>query len=1561
VIKCLIFDLDRTLIDTSALEVLRSQQNWSEVRNNHHLCTVFNDALDALNLARSAGIKIAIATNSPSAYASGLLKHFNIHIDHLTAYHDVTNHKPAPDCVNRVLQHFDIDCSEAVYLGDSDADYGASTNAGVEFFAVEWGDVSRCSGERTGVQRLISYLGRAINDEDRASLPTEVIQRGNHYFLGYYLPGISQEVWSFKDGLSDAVARWTAKSSSLVDMLPNIDYVVRALGHAETEVDEAVTQKPLDQLGLALSSALGAEYRPSFLTKDRELKKSTKCSAKERNDQVAGAYSFVSSPENTDSDISFLVIDDVLTSGATTNEIVRAINSSFPNGRVYLFTLAKTLYREEGKTDSAEARHNTQLFIDLYSKQGKSENQKVIFNKTEDQPKISVTNKSFSANYGHTNHNFIIQNIRRSSIASEPKSDSILDCVYVLKNLLQRGKPTLASLYLRNRIGLGIDDYLSENKPQCLISREPVNWRRLIRGDVSNDFYPAKYFFDKLVPKYFGQFVFLKQLMLPEVQIYEITQVYVGHFNNRQVDFYIPQIGMIIEIDGNQHRSAKDSDSKRDGFTSSLGLTTIRFTTDELATESSHFINKIEIIKAHCREVDKLEREGVLVPPNGIRLEHYKSAFEHGVDYSNPNLLLCAVMRFQMTILELIENGQVRLGAETTVLLINRDNLDFARLAVDDLNRHLKELFILRGLPELNLLLDIIEVEEDKDDLLETDIIVDFSVLQRYDDKFQTSPETIFVRTHYLDFYRYYPKRSSTTSENCLLRDYDFFEMSCSKPVTYELDLSPDSRQRTALRYFLRNIFLPSVEDADFREGQIGIIGSALARKGTIGLLPTGSGKSICYQLAALLQPAISFVVCPIKSLMYDQKTDLDAIGITRTNFITSELKPDEKHQIQSDYGRGKYFFVFISPERFQTHTFRSEMLSIGLDSAFAYAVIDEAHCLSEWGHDFRTSYLNLSNTITRLAPEARYIGLTATASVNVLKDMQAEFGIPDENVRTPLNFTREELSFHVIDDNGMKVDALINLVTLLDGKWNVEDKDQIENRAGIVFTPTVNGDKGCFELAGRLQSSLNQDVRYFSGSAPKKGTLKGGAFDSYKRDVQNDFKANKYRLLTATKAFGMGVNKGNIAYTVHHGIPGSMEALYQEAGRAGRNKKLFIDGPADCYVLLSKENNAGVLDQIWDVSTTVKQLKEAVRQLSRSSDVNTNLFLMTSNQDTINTEFQLMRKIYQYILEQKSNGLIEIRASNFSVEKNKLEKSIYRFFQLGIVTDWTVIDFFQGNLEIEFNLLSDNEIQDHLEGTISKYDSKFTLSSVFESSNDYYQVLTKRYEDGKIDRVELIFLVLLLWSYDHFAYNRRQSLKTVYEHCGDLASKSITNAEFKNRLEGYFKFNESTHLLNHLAENHTNLGRWLDLFFEEEAAMNSREIISDDQIITIKEQLSRFLESYKDNICLNYLSGIMRLIDDQFDDTDGERRMALSLDKLRGKDTIEIEILLRDTLELEPLFSMESKTRFSRLFYSKYPGEIYLRLINDRFADPYSSRMLIEPLVNQLDDVLSKFKEIKW
>ncbi|MDG1129097.1 MAG: RecQ family ATP-dependent DNA helicase [Paracoccaceae bacterium] len=1559
-IKVIILDLDDTLIDTKVLEPLRQAARWREVSNYLKRCSVYEDVLGLLDTARSSGIKIAVFTNAPSNYVKTLLKHFDIIVDFQVAYHDVRDQKPAAEGVRKILDYFSASASEALYLGDSELDRRAAKNAGVEFFAVEWGSVTDIDSDHMGVARLSEVIGSSLTRNNSSASRSELLMDDNRLYLGYYLEGIKKEVWSFKDGISTAVSRWTGKVVELAESFPDINIVVRALGHAELVAEG--TDKPLDELATALAKALGAEYRPAALHKSKVLQKSTGISAAERAEQVEGAYSF-SLPESVSAvdRPRFLIVDDVYTSGATTREIQRAIVEACPAAQVFVFTLAKTLYRSEANKASVEMQHNTQLFSDLYNKLSLETEYVGEFTQTPKQISRKLVSKKLTANYTNTNHNFVFHNLPLYSISSEANSGSLYSTLQILKNILQRGKPTVASRSLRSAFGLELSASGLELEAIPLISRKPVSWQRLIRGDQKAGNYPARRFFDALLEKYLGNYGFVKQLTVPEVQIFDMTQVYVDQFQNRQVDFFIPQVGAIIEIDGSQHRGLAEIDQLRDEFAGTLGLRTFRFTSAEIAAENDSFVSKMEFLRSYIERVDTLEQEGVLSPPNCLTLRSYAEAYENGERRNDDvRLQLTAACRFQLLLLELLERGVFSLGKSAKLTLINRDRIDFVRDALKDLNELLANLLCLQGSEQLALDLEIEELPELPADRNGSTVVVDFSLCERFDDRHQVNQDVIFVRTDYFDFYRHFPAGDASAIENCVLVDYDHFRLATAKPIEYALDLSPASAQRESLRYFLRNLFLPFLDTVDFREGQVGIIGSALARHSTIGLLPTGSGKSICYQLSAVLQPAVSFVVCPIKSLMYDQKADLDSIGFSRSNYITSELKPDEKAKVQRDFGRGKYFYVFISPERFQTHSFRHEMSAIGLDLAFAYAVIDEAHCLSEWGHDFRTSYLNLARTIEKFAPSARYIGLTATASVNVLKDMQTEFGIPDEYIRTPLKFTRDELSFHVIDDKGRKNDAVIELVSRMEEKWN-SFGDQ-EEKAGIIFTPTVNGDKGCHGLAGRLSSALNMDVRYFSGSPPQEGGLQGNAFDRYKRQVQEDFKDNKYHLLTATKAFGMGVNKGNVAYTIHFGIPGSMEALYQEAGRAGRDKRLFEEASADCYVLLTKESNIQLLEKIWDQGTSIMDLKANVRSLSHGSDLNTNMFLMTNNLDTINDEFKLIANIYNFLQKNQELEVVTINARHFGTEKFKFEKAIYRLSQLGIVSDWVIEDFFIGSLQVEFQCPDIETIEGNIERTIRKYDPDFRLDAILASDNEYYKVICGRLHEGLIDKVQFIFLVLLLWSYDHFVYNRRQSQKNVYEQCVGVVGKDASaEIAFKAKLEGYFRHDKSSHRLLHLAENSADTSLWLSVFHKEAEEDGSSELISPAELTTLSAQISRFLESYKNNPCLDYLSGVTRLMADQFDDTDGEIRMSSAIDKLLALGKESALTLVRETLTLKDLFSEDSRGRFARLVHERFDDLGILQEINEELKDPYSYHTLLSPLAARLEILTTNYKGVDW
>ena len=169
--------------------------------------------------------------------------------------------------------------------------------------------------------------------------------------------------------------------------------------------------------------------------------------------------------------------------------------------------------------------------------------------------------------------------------------------------------------------------------------------------------------------------------------------------------------------------------------------------------------------------------------------------------------------------------------------------------------------------------------------------------------------------------------------------------------------------------------------------------------------------------------------------------------------------------------------------------------------------------------------------------------------------------------------------------------------------------------------------------------------------------------------------------------------------------------------------------------------------------------------------------------------------------------------------------------------------------MQIEFTCLAEDKLVENIERNIRKYEPTFEFSDVFSNNSQYYRYICEQLSKGLIDKTKFVFILLLLWSYDHFVYNRRQSLKTVYEQCSELANGTIGEKEFKDRLEGYFKFNESSKILNHLAEGFADTKVWLSVFFQGDDEAKIRKIIDQSELTILKEQLSRFLESYKDSV----------------------------------------------------------------------------------------------------------------
>jgi len=430
-----------------------------------------------------------------------------------------------------------------------------------------------------------------------------------------------------------------------------------------------------------------------------------------------------------------------------------------------------------------------------------------------------------------------------------------------------------------------------------------------------------------------------------------------------------------------------------------------------------------------------------------------------------------------------------------------------------------------------------------------------------------------------------------------------------SLPVDYDVDLD-NAAHTEALTYLLRNIFWKE----EFRPGQLEVIARALQRKDVIALLPTGAGKSLTYQLASLLQPGLTIVVDPLKSLMRDQDKSLKAYGIERSVFINSSLNTHQIAEAMNQVAHGWHQFVFVSPERLQIKKFRHMLRSME-GQTFAFCVVDEAHCVSEWGHDFRTSYLRLGDTARRYchSPDGRLpvLALTGTASYDVLSDVQKELNIPDsEALVRPHTYEREELHFDIVKSQppaagpayqlwqrcaDAKQAALAVVLRSIPGKVAVNgytrfdqliDPDAEVPSAGLIFCPHKTGPFGAQTLAGHLREcypALAGAIGTYHGASDG-----GDGFDDAQLErVQVDFMSGRKSLLACTKAFGMGIDKPNIRFTLHFAMPQSIEAFYQEAGRAGRDREtaycglIYTDtdtgdaGPMDMSLLKSFHSNS--------------------------------------------------------------------------------------------------------------------------------------------------------------------------------------------------------------------------------------------------------------------------------------------------------------------------------------------------------------------------------------------------
>jgi ATP-dependent DNA helicase RecQ len=352
----------------------------------------------------------------------------------------------------------------------------------------------------------------------------------------------------------------------------------------------------------------------------------------------------------------------------------------------------------------------------------------------------------------------------------------------------------------------------------------------------------------------------------------------------------------------------------------------------------------------------------------------------------------------------------------------------------------------------------------------------------------------------------------------------------------------------------------------DFRSGQESAIQAAIEGRDSLTVMPTGGGKSLCYQVPAMLLPGVTIVVSPLISLMKDQVDALEAVGLPATA-INSTLGTAEMNARLAAVERGEVKLLYVAPERFESPSFaeRAARLDVSL------LAVDEAHCVSQWGHDFRPSYLRVGE-VRRMLGSPPIAALTATATPEVRRDIEKQLDLRDPNV-VVTGFDRRNLAWHVLKakNDSEKDRLLLRLLRSHEG-------------SAIVYAATR---KNVDALTALLTGVGIPAVGYHAGLG-----------DADRKRLQEAFMTSEVRVVVATNAFGMGIDKGDVRMVVHYNMPGSLEAYYQEGGRAGRD-----GGPADCVLLHAYADRFTHEFFIEQTYPPRRLIENVIRELRRRAD----------------------------------------------------------------------------------------------------------------------------------------------------------------------------------------------------------------------------------------------------------------------------------------------------------------------------------------------------------------------
>lgn len=844
---------------------------------------------------------------------------------------------------------------------------------------------------------------------------------------------------------------------------------------------------------------------------------------------------------------------------------------------------------------------------------------------------------------------------------------------------------------------------------------------------------------------------------------------------------------------------------------------------------------------------------------------------------------LNAVARIQKTLIEAIISERLDINKQEWNILVIEDNTSVAKISIEDFSETYHNLIALTNDYD-EMVLPRLSVSTKKNALSKKkyDAVIDVSIDQPCNAKdvsfsdFKASNDCYFIVR---SSERVYADRILYTTERISYKPlvernsqgvYNRIEENCSK-----------------LRYFLNLIF----RKEDFRPGQLPILNRALQLKSVIGLLPTGGGKSLTYQLAAMLQPAVTLVVDPLKGLMKDQYDGLLNTGIDCISYINSDITKNFKEGRRRELALtgSQVQIMFLSPERLSIHRFRNVLRSMRESGVyFAYGVIDEVHCVSEWGHDFRLAYLhlgrNLFNYVLPKKVEGKdnhisLFGLTATASFDVLADVQRElsgtnaFSLEEDATVRYENTNRLELQYNVVEVDAKDAnkawgvgdikekkllevinDATQKIVDIQDNSAVKYIKERFIERENLIDPAIVNKiqdakldvdvENGWYkqtntDTAGivfciRASEKTNLSVPSVEATLREKGlssisTFKGGDDPEY----QDAFLKGKTCMMVATKAFGMGIDKSNVRMTFHLNYPGSLESFVQEAGRAGRDKKMALatimyspekfwvknvktdkwqDFSAD-YInnkFFYDSNFLGEAFELYVMELLINKLhvkisNEEFYGIDKPCIANSQgivKFIKRYNKGQILTYYisykeneQILDEYNQYLYANQmpvfntlnakklktNRGFSYIRDYGSAVYKDAIQKAIYRMCIIGLIDDFTE-DYSEQTFRITTVCQEDTEYYERLSSYYRKYYSTERVESMMT------EVRTLAKTEGVI---MACLKHLTSFIYKSIAEKRARGILDMEQFCNlAISSKQDwkeTNEELKDFIFYYF------------------------------------------------------------------------------------------------------------------------------------------------------------------------------